>query len=280
MDALPTPTPSNQRNHPARWPRLRLATCFQVRYLTRMNKVAIVSGGTYGIGRAITLTLARQGHSVVAFGIDQRQSEETREQLQALGLSADIMEGDVSSRSDIKKVVDLAIQNYGRVDVLCNNAGIRTTGTLIETDEELWDRTFAVNVKGMYFLTRAVLPFMVAQKSGAIVNMASGSGYGGKGRIAYCASKGAVFAFTRSLAVDHVEDHIRVNAVVPGFTLTGMTESMPPERLAAQAEKNVSGRLNRPEDVARVVCYLASDDAATISGAIWDVGGIQGQMSI
>ncbi len=251
-----------------------------MRYFTRMNKVAIVSGGTYGIGRAITLRLAGQGYSVVAFGIDQKQSAGTRDELQKLGLSADILEGDVCSSSDIKKVVDLAIQNYGRVDVLCNNAGIRTSGTLIETDEELWDRTFAVNVKGMYFLTRAILPFMVARKCGAIVNMASGSGYGGKGRIAYCASKGAIFAFTRSLAVDHLQDHIRVNAVVPGFTLTGMTEGFPAERLEAQAGKNVSGRLNRPEDVARVVCYLASEDAATISGAIWDVGGIQGQMSM
>lgn len=245
-----------------------------------MKKVAIVSGGTYGIGRAITLALARQQYEVVAFGIDRGQSAETREQLQTLVPAAHVIEADVSNRDDINKVVDLSIQSYGRVDVLINNAGIRTTGTLIETDEEMWDRTFAVNVKGMYLLTRAVLPFMIAQKSGCIINMASGSGYGGKGRIAYCASKGAIFPFTRSLAVDHMKDHIRVNAVVPGFTLTGMTEGASAERLAAQAEKNVSGRLNRPEDVAKVVCYLASDDAATISGAIWDVGGIQGQMSI
>ncbi len=245
-----------------------------------MNKVAIVSGGTYGIGRAITLMLARQGCTVVAFGIDKTESAETRQQLHDIGASGEVLEGDVSSRVDVNHIVDITLQNYGRVDVLCNNAGIRTTGTLLDTDEELWDRTFAVNIKGMYLLTRAVLPTMIAQKGGVIINMASGSGYGGIGRIAYCSSKGAVLAFTRSLAADHIKDHVRVNAVIPGFTLSGMTQSMPTDRLAAQAAKNVSGRLILPEDVARVVCFLASGETTTISGAIWDVGGIQGQMSI
>src|SRR5579883_1859095 len=180
-----------------------------------MNKVAIVSGGTYGIGRAITLMLARQGCTVVAFGIDKTESAETRQQLHDIGASGEVLEGDVSSRVDVNHIVDITLQNYGRVDVLCNNAGIRTTGTLLDTDEELWDRTFAVNIKGMYLLTRAVLPTMIAQKGGVIINMASGSGYGGIGRIAYCSSKGAVLAFTRSLAADHIKDHVRVNAVIP-----------------------------------------------------------------
>ena len=240
------------------------------------RRVAIVTGGTYGIGRAITLALAREGCAVVAFGIDRRQADGTRAALDELGLTGETLEGDVSVGADVQRAVEFTIGKYGQIDALCNNAGIRPLGTILETDEETWDRAFAVNIKGMYLFTRAVLPHMIARGGGVIINTASTAGYGKDGRIAYCSSKGAIFPFTRSLAIDHLKDRIRVNAIVPGPTLTGMTENSPPERLRAMGAHSVAGRMNTPEEIAHAVAFLVSDKARTITGAIWEVGTSQG----
>lgn len=242
------------------------------------RRVAIIAGGTYGIGRAITLAFARARYAVVAFGNDAAQAAGTQAALLADGLSAETLEGDVAHPADIRGAAAYAIEQHGRVDVLCNNAAIRPVGTILETEEEDWDRCFAVNVKGTFLFSRAVLPQMIAQGGGVIINTASASGYGGKAHIAYCASKGAIFAFTKSLAIDHLKDHVRVNAIVPGFTLSGMTEGFAGERIAASVERNVMGRLRRPEDIAEAVCFLASDAAATVTGATWEVGVLEGQM--
>lgn len=239
-------------------------------------KVAIVTGGTYGIGRAITLTLARDGCRVVAFGIDARQAEGTEVSLAELGLSAHLIQGDVADAADVRRAVDFTLRTHGRVDILCNNAAIRPVGTILETDEETWDRAFAVNIKGMYLFTRAVLPTMIAQRSGVIINTASSAGFGGGERIAYASSKGAIFPFTKSLAVDHLKDHIRVNTIVPGPTLTGMTENSPAGRMAEIVQRTVAGRMNQPEEIAETVAFLASDKARNITGAIWEVGTTQG----
>ncbi len=243
-------------------------------------KVAIISGGTYGIGRAITLSLLRSNFSVVSFGVDERQTEEMRLLLQQLGLSAEIVTADVSNPSDVQRVVSATMDKYARVDLLCNNAAIRETGTLMQTDENMWDRTFAVNVRGMYLLTRCVLPRMLSQRSGAVINLASPSAYGAAGQIAYSSSKGAVLAFTKSLALDCLSYGVRVNAVVPGFTTTGMTEKTDAQIRAAISRRNVAGRTNTPEDIANVVCFLASEQASTITGAVWEVGAFHGQMAV
>ncbi len=239
---------------------------------------AIVTGGTNGIGQAITLTLAERGYAVIAMGNDTEQGAATEAALRAQGLQANVMEGDVANNADAERIAGFAMREFGRIDVLCNNAAIRPVGNVLETDEETWDRCFAVNIKGMYLFTRAVLPSMIDRKQGVIINTASGSGYGGMGHIAYCASKGAIFPFTKSLAVDHRQDHIRANAVVPGVTLTGMTDMMPPERIASIGESSVAGRMGMPQDIANAVAFLASDEAATITGAILEVGTVQSQM--
>ena len=148
------------------------------------TQVAIVTGGTNGIGRAITLTLAERGYAVIALGNDKEQGKTTSAVLRERGLEAHVMEGDVADKADADRVAAFAIEHFGRIDVLCNNAAIRPVGTVLETDEETWDRCFAVNIKGMYLFARAVLPSMISRQRGLIVNTASGSGYGGLGHIA------------------------------------------------------------------------------------------------
>ena len=247
------------------------------------GKVAIVTGGTYGIGRAITCELARRGYRVVAVGLDARQigseaaggSAATGEALNREGLSAEILEGDVSAAADVRRVVEFAVARHGRIDVLVNNAAIHPRGTIAETSEEVWDRVLDVNLKGMFLCCKAAIPEMARQDGGAIVNIGSASGWGKPNLLAYCASKGGVFGLSAALAHDHLKDHIRVNVVVPGWTATGMTtaaETPRPREPMQRGTKTASGRANTPGDVAKAVAFLVSDDAAQISGTVLTVG--------
>ncbi len=244
------------------------------------TKVMIVAGGTYGIGRAITITQASRGYNVVAFGLDEKQigsvaekgREGTRLELERLGLTADLLEADVSKAQDVKRVVDSTVSKYGRIDALVNNAAIRPSGNILDTSEELFDRVMDVNLKGMFLCTKAVLPYMIKQGKGAIVNIASASGWGRPNLLAYCASKGGVFAFSAALAHDYLHDHIRVNVVVPGgVVVTGMTEE-DPDRILRAGQQTVAGRNVFPKDVANAVAFLLSDEAEQITGAILSVG--------
>jgi NAD(P)-dependent dehydrogenase (short-subunit alcohol dehydrogenase family) len=234
-------------------------------------RVAIVTGGTSGIGLAITTTLAARGYAVVALSNAAEQAEGTQRALTELGLAVETLTADVAVSADVERVVRFTLERHGRVDVLCNNAGIYTRGTVLTLSEGAWDRTIAVNLKGMFLFARAVIPHMIAAGGGAIVNTASISSYGNRNLVAYCAAKAGVLGLTRALAIDHAPDHIRVNAVVPGFILSGMTQDSPPERLTAMAAANVAGRVGQPQDVANMVAFLVSDEAATISGAFYEV---------
>lgn len=233
--------------------------------------VAIVSGGTSGIGKAVALRLARDGFAVAAFGRDPAKVAALRE------LGIDAREADTADERQVGELVAAVLAEHGRVDVLCPAAGIKTGGGVLETDPATWDEIFGVNVRGAYLLTRAVLPAMVAQRSGSIVYIGSPSGYGGVDHVAYCASKGALHALALSVAIDHVQDGIRVNTVVAGSTRTGMNSGRPEAVFARLGRANVAGRVNEPEDVAAAVAFLASPAAATISGARIDVGAFAGQ---
>ena len=256
------------------------------------GKIAIVTGGTFGIGRAITCELARRAHRVVAVGLDARQigseaangAAGTREALAREQLSAEILDGDVSIAADVKRVVDFALERYGGIDILVNNAAIHPRGTILDTSEDVWDRVIDVNLKGMFLTCKAAIPEMTRRGGGAIVNVGSGSGWGKPDLLAYSASKGGVFGFSAALAHDHLKDHIRVNVVVPGGTDTGMTAvaetnfGLTPmlrpraDVLDRMLRNTVSGRANAPHDIAKAVAFLVSDDAAQISGAILTVG--------
>ena len=237
------------------------------------GRVVLISGGTYGIGCAVAMKFARHGDQVVAFGVDEDQGRETRSRADTDGHPIRVLTGDVSDSSAVRRIVEEVLRREGRVDVLINNAAIRPLGTILEITEENWDRTFAVNVRGMFLLTKEVLPHMIARHKGSIVNVGSGAGQGRRGRIAYSASKGAVSAFTMALALDHAKDGVRVNSVVPGGVYpTGMTEGEPNTRLQEQAKTaSPAGRLNSPQDIANAIFWLASDEAATITGSTLEV---------
>lgn len=246
------------------------------------GKVTIVTGGTYGIGRGITLTLAARGHRVVAFGLDARQVGSaaehgragTQAELDRLGLGADLLEADVSKAGDARRVADFALEKYGRIDGLVNNAGIHPSGTILETSEETWDRVMDVNLKGMFLCTKAVLPYMVRQGGGAIVNVASRASYGQPNLLAYSASKGGVLGFSFALAYDHFREGIRVNVVVPSSVQSGMNEGRP--GLEERASRGFRGRMAVPENVASAVAFLLSDEAEMITGAVLNVNSFQG----
>lgn len=244
------------------------------------EKVVIVTGGIYGIGRAITLKLARAGYRVVAFGLEARQVgsvaekglEETRAELERQGLAADLFEADVTKAEDIGRVLDATLSSYGRVDGLVNNAAVRPRGTILETSEADWDSVIGVNLKGLFLCTKAVLPHMIVRGGGAIINIGSGSGWGKPGLLAYCASKGGVFAFSAALAYDHLRDRIRVNVVVPGRVVSGMTLDSPGTRDLLGEPTTAADRPCLPEDIANAVAFFLSDEASVISGAVLDVG--------
>jgi NAD(P)-dependent dehydrogenase (short-subunit alcohol dehydrogenase family) len=238
-----------------------------------MSKVALVSGGTSGIGRAVAEVLAASEYDVVAFSNDVDQVTE----LAAAGGSIDVRLADVTSEESVDRLVADVLAQRGRIDALCNAAGVKSPGTVLETSLATWQRTFDVNVTGAFLLTKAVLPGMVAQRAGAIVNIGSPSGYGGANHAAYAASKGALLTLGASLAVDHRASGIRVNTVVPGSTRTGMNAGRDAATEQKLAALNVAGRVNEPTDVAKAVAFLLSDAAKTISGAVLEIGWASGQ---
>lgn len=251
------------------------------------TKTVIVSGGTYGIGRGIVLDLARRGWNVVAFGLDRKQPgsaadngvEGTKSALAEEGLKADVIEADVAEAGAVAGVVEHALSLHGRIDGAVNNAALRPSGTILDTDEATFDRVVAVNLKGQFLLCKAVIPLMRDAGGGAIVNIGSGAGWGKPGIAAYCASKGGVFALSTALAYDHLADRVRVNVVVPGpQTASGMVEAMASTGISSGPQPlTATGRQTQPQDIANAVAFLLSDEAAQISGTVVDVGAFAHQ---
>lgn len=247
--------------------------------------VTIVTGGTFGLGQAITVELARRGHRVVAFGLSTPQvsstaqgTESLRAELDAAGLDADILDADVSCARDVERVVAHALQRHGRIDGLVNNAAIGPLGTVLDTDEALFERIVDVNLKGTYLMSRAVLPHMASQGGGSIVNIGSGAGWGKPNMAAYAASKGAIVALSAAMAYDHFHQRVRVNVAIPGGggIVSGMSVGRVGGDVAAFTSRPVAGTAaGRPatgRDLANAVAFLLSPEAETISGTVLDVG--------
>jgi NAD(P)-dependent dehydrogenase (short-subunit alcohol dehydrogenase family) len=241
------------------------------------DKVALVTGGASGIGRATAELFAREG-ARVAVADYSPDGRDTVQAITTAGGEALFVPVDVSDSSQVAKMVEAALQAYGRIDILFNGAGILYYGTVLDTDEQAWNRVISINLTGTYLCCRSVLPHMIRQGSGSIINVAStvGAHDACANAVAYVTSKGGVTLFTKAMAIDHAKQGIRVNALVPGATDTPMIrKALTPEALEALAASHPIGRLGRPEELARAVLFLASDDASFVTGTALYVDGGQ-----
>lgn len=242
------------------------------------GKVAIVTGGGSGIGRASALLFAREGAKVVVADFDSAAGAETAEAVRAQGGAATFVPVDVADWRQVSDLAERTVELYGGVDVLFNCAGVLVFGTVMETPIETWNRVMAINLTGVYLCCRAVLPIMAARGGGSIIVMSSSTGAhdGNAGAAAYVTSKGGVTLLTRCMAIDHAQERIRVNAIAPGPTDTPMLRQvMSQAEIDAFAATFPARRLGRPEEIAEAALFLASDAASFVTGAVLAVDGGQ-----
>jgi NAD(P)-dependent dehydrogenase (short-subunit alcohol dehydrogenase family) len=241
------------------------------------NKIAIVTGAGSGIGRACALSLIREGAQVALVG---RRKERVEEVARESGGSVLAISADVSRSEDIVRVLEQTAAAFSGINVLINNAGILHAGTAEQITEAQWDETFNINVRGLWLLSRAVLPYMRQAGGGSIINVASVLGINGtRNRAAYASSKGAVVLLTKCMAVDHGQENIRVNAICPSFVETDLTAAVMSKAADPDAMRRERigvhpiGRLGQPEDLAGIAVYLASDESSWATGGVFPVDG-------
>jgi acetoacetyl-CoA reductase len=253
------------------------------------GRVVFVTGGTRGIGAAIARSFAEQGAVVAAgYSQDDEHAQHLLDQLERHGVEASVHQGNIGSAEDCRRTVGEVIEAHGRLDILVNNAGITSDKTVLKMTDEDWYRVLAVNLSGAFFMAQAVLPHMIERGTGRIINISSIVGERGNiGQANYAASKSGLFGLTKTLAREACfqlqrggkmrEDSIglTVNAVAPGFIATETLEHVPAQVLDRIKSEIPVGRLGRPDEVARVVHFLASDHSSFITGAVWDVNGGQ-----
>ncbi|HVC33393.1 MAG TPA: glucose 1-dehydrogenase [Chloroflexota bacterium] len=240
------------------------------------DRVAIVTGGASGIGRATAMLFAREGARVVVCDLQDDGGARTVEAIGASGGDATYLHADVTVAREVERAVERTLVRYGQIDVLVNNAGISLGDSVLDTDETTWDRNLAVVLKGPYLFTRAVLPAMLERRRGALVNVASVNGLLGLGEDAYSAAKAGLINLTQNVAVRYAADGIRANVICPGTVRTPIwdaTLAKSPHVFDKLARWYPLGRVGEPEDVARAALFLASDDASWITGAVLPVDG-------
>ena len=240
-----------------------------------MGKTAFVTGGSRGIGRAVVRRLAAEGYAVgINYLRSREQAEALAAELRAQGCGALAVQADVADREAVTAAVRQVEAAFGPVTALVNNAGIAQNDLFQDTPEELWRRMFAVHADGAFHTIQAVLPHMLHEKAGGLVNISSIWGLRGAScEVAYAASKAAVIGLTRSLAMELAPSHIRVNCVAPGVIHTDMVEVLGADTLSALAEQTPLGRLGSPEEVAAAVAFLAGEGAAFITGQVVTADG-------
>jgi NAD(P)-dependent dehydrogenase (short-subunit alcohol dehydrogenase family) len=243
------------------------------------GKVALITGGTEGMGFATALLFLREGAKVVIAGRSKQKGQRAVESLRGLG-QVRFVQGDVSKASDARRMVERTVKAFGRIDILFNNAGIYLEKTAEDTTEEEWDRVLDVNLKGAFLVTKYAVPYMISQGGGSIVNNSSDAGLiGNRTCPAYCASKGGMTVMTKAMALDYAKHNIRVNSVHPAIIDTPMLAKEVAKAkdkkkyMQESRETQPVGRLGRPDEVAHAVLFLASDDASFVTGASLSVDG-------
>ncbi len=245
-----------------------------------INKVALITGGNSGIGRATALLFSQEGAKVALTGRDEERGKQVVEEIRKASGTAIFIRSDVQLARECKQAVDTTIRHFARLDILFNNAGVFYPHTVVDCPEEEWDLTIAINLKGTYLMSKLVLPAMIAQGSGVIINNGSGWGIaGGNEAASYCASKGGVVLLTKAMAIDHGRQGIRVNCLCPGDVDTPMLAAdaklrgMEWKDYLAEASNRPLGRIGTPEEIARAALFLASDESSFVTGAVLAVDG-------
>ena len=247
------------------------------------NKVALITGGASGIGRATAILFAQEGASVVIADINLEQGRSALAEIESAGGKAIFIPCNVASAEDCRLAVEKTVAAFGGLHILFNNAGIIRRADVIGTTEEEWDRVMSVNVKSIFLMSKYAIPHMEKAGGGAIINTSSGWGLkGGGNAVSYCASKGAVTIMTRAMAIDHGKQNIRVNAICPGDTDTPMLRDearqlgQAEDQFMAEAAARPLRRYAQPIEIAQAVLYLASEAASYVTGAalVIDGGGL------
>ena len=240
-----------------------------------MEKIALVTGSSRGIGRAVARELAHQGWKVcINYRVRQDCAESLAAELTAAGLAAMTCQADVSQREQVQAMVQAVEKNWGPVSLLVNNAGVAGQSLFQDVTDEMWHGYFSTNVDGAYHAIQAVLPAMLHAHEGCIINISSIWGQRGAScEVTYSCTKAALIGLTRSLAAELAPTHIRVNCIAPGVIQTDMLDALPPEVLPQLAEETPLRRLGTPEDIAHAAAFLASDRADFITGQVLTVDG-------
>lgn len=249
------------------------------------GKVALITGGTSGIGRATAIRFADEGAAIAITGRNAERGEQVVQEIVGNGGEALFIRSDVRSAEDCRQAVAQTLERFGKIDVLFNNAGVFHPKSIPDCTEEEWDETIDSSLKGAFLMSKYTLPSMIERGSGSIIHTSSGWGIlGGDKAAAYCAAKGGLIVMAKAMALDHGPDGIRVNCVCPGDVLTPMLpddaakRGMTWEDYAAGAEDRPLGRIGTPEDIANAVLYLASDESSFVTGEalVVDGGGVAG----
>lgn len=238
------------------------------------DKVAVITGSGMGLGQAMALLFSREGAKIVVPDINTAAGEETVDAIRAEGGDAVFVRADVSKGDDAERMISTAVESYGTVDVLVNNAGVQVEKNVPDTTEEEWDYVLGVNLKGTFLCAKAAIPQMRRQGGGSIICISSISGLVGQpNQASYNASKHGVIGLVRAMACDHAGEGIRVNAICPGSMNTPMAANIPEEHLAPYRKANLFERFAEPMEVAYSALFLASDESSYVTGSVMTVDG-------
>jgi NAD(P)-dependent dehydrogenase (short-subunit alcohol dehydrogenase family) len=248
-----------------------------------LDKVILITGAGSGIGKSTAQLFASEGATVIVNDLQQDKGQETVDEIRQAGGTVAFYQADVTDPASVKSMVDGIIAEFGKIDVLFNNAGISGVGAIHEVEPEAWDRVITINIRGVYLPSKYVLPYMMERKTGSIINMSSCIAEIGLARRAsYSATKGAVLALTKSMQVDYAPYNIRVNALLPGTIMTPFVENYlrtsyddPEAAIESLKKRQLSGDLGRPDDVAKAALFLASDESKFMMGSpLYIDGGV------